>query len=200
MENYSINEIWKPVNGFEGLYEVSNKGRVRSLDHYVTQKGNFGVEYERLYKGREIVPVPCSVGYETITLSNGKTKKTVLVHRIVAEAFIPNPIGLPQVNHRNELKDDNRVENLEWCTEKYNVNYGTGMARASRKRGSPVLQITRGGDIVGRFSNANVASQETGIPYRNIYAVLNKTQDKYGFTRKSAGGFVWVYEGDCTPE
>ena len=200
MENSSISEIWKPVVGYDGLYEVSNRGRVRSIDHFVTQKGNYGIEYERLYKGREITTTINGAGYETLTLSRCGEKTSVLVHRLVAEAFIPNPLGLPQVNHRNELKNDNRVENLEWCTEKYNVNYGTGIERASRKRGSPVLQITRVGDIVGRFSNANVASQETGIPYRNIYAVLNKIQDKDGFTRKSAGGFVWVYERDYATE
>ena len=114
-------EIWKPVVGYEGLYEVSSYGRVRSLDRYV--KYSNGPIH--LHKGRILNPGKEKVGYLVVPLScNGKLhlKK---IHILVAEAFIPNPDNLPQVNHKDENKTNNNVDNLEWCTAKYNMNYGS---------------------------------------------------------------------------
>ena len=114
-------EIWRPVVGYEGLYEVSNTGRVRSLDRYVK------CDYERyrLHKGKILSPGKDKDGYLFVVLSCNGKHKTITVHRMVAEAFIPNPYNLPQVNHRNEDKTNNRVDNLEWCNAKYNSNYGS---------------------------------------------------------------------------
>ena len=114
-------EIWRPIEGYEGLYEVSSYGRVRSLDKYVK------CDYEkyRLHKGKVLSPGKDKDGYLSVVLScNGKLhlKK---IHRLVAEAFIPNPDNLPQVNHKDEDKTNNRVDNLEWCNRKYNCNYGS---------------------------------------------------------------------------
>lgn len=115
-------EIWKPVVGYEGLYEVSSYGRVRSLDRYDSKN--------RFWKGRILKLSDDGRGYLDVQLcSNGKVKHH-LVHRMVAQAFIPNPDNLPQVNHRDEDKTNNRVENLEMCDAKYNINYGTGLTRA----------------------------------------------------------------------
>ena len=114
-------EIWRPIVGYEGLYEVSNTGRVRSLDRYVK------CDYEkyRLHKGKVLSPGKDKDGYLSVVLScNGKHKK-IAVHRLVAQAFIPNPDDLPIINHKDEDKTNNRVDNLEWCTVKYNMNYGT---------------------------------------------------------------------------
>ena len=112
-------EEWRPVVGYEGLYEVSNTGQVRSLDRF----------YYRLHKGKVLSPTKDRYGYLTVTLNcNGKSK-TIKIHRLVAQAFLPNPDNLPQVNHKDEVKTNNSVDNLEWCTAKYNVNFGTRQER-----------------------------------------------------------------------
>ena len=118
-------EEWRPIEGYEGLYEVSNLGRVRSLDMYVkVGYGNY-----RLHKGKVLSPTKNKNGYLKVNLyCNGK-QKTIDVHRLVTEAFLPNPDNLPQVNHKDENKTNNRVENLEWCDVKYNLSYGTARIR-----------------------------------------------------------------------
>ena len=114
-------EEWRPVVGYEGLYEVSNTGRVRSVDRYVkTCYGSY-----RLHKGKVLSPGIRPDGYLVVSLQY----RMFRVHRIVAEAFLPNPDNLPQVNHKDEDKSNNRVDNLEWCDSKYNNNYGTARIR-----------------------------------------------------------------------
>ena len=110
-------EEWRPIEGYEGLYEVSNTGQVRSLDRYDNRNC--------FRKGKVLSPIKDTDDYLKVNLyCNGKNKKC-LVHRLVALTFIPNPDGLPQVNHKDEDKTNNSVDNLEWCTEKYNCNYGS---------------------------------------------------------------------------
>lgn len=116
-------EEWRPVIGYEGLYEVSSLGRVRSLDKYVKGKGY------RLHKGKVLSPTKNKNGYLKVNLHCNGKRKTITVHRLVAQAFIPNPDNLPQVNHRDEDKTNNRVENLEMCDVKYNLSYGTARIR-----------------------------------------------------------------------
>lgn len=110
-------EEWRPVVGYEGLYEVSNTGRVRSVDRYDNRNC--------FRKGKVLSPGKNTKGYLSVVLNCNGKRKTITVHRLVAEAFLLNPDNLPEVNHRDEDKTNNRVDNLEFCDHKYNLNYGT---------------------------------------------------------------------------
>lgn len=119
-----MGEIWKPIDGTDGLYEVSNTGKVRSLNY-----GNKGITQElRLTTERITGYVKARIKYV------GNVERLCLVHRLVAKAFISNPDGLPCINHKDEDKTNNNVSNLEWCTYKYNSNYGTAVKRANETK------------------------------------------------------------------
>ena len=110
-------EIWKSVVGYEGYYEVSNLGNVRSVDRIVKNKNNT----TKIIKGKNHKLTVAQSGYISIALYKNCEQKVYRVYRLVAEAFIPNPQNLPQINHIDENKENNNVENLEWCTGSYNV-------------------------------------------------------------------------------
>ena len=121
-----------PVRGYEGKYVVDQFGRVYGVDRTTTVLDN-GRIYEKPIAGKQMKQSVHTKGYKTVTLTkNGKTK-TVYVHRIVAEAFISNPYNLPMVNHKDEDKTNNFVENLEWCTASYNRTYGKAIERHAKK-------------------------------------------------------------------
>lgn len=138
------NEIWKDIPGFPGYYQVSDQGRVATLKHGF-----------RIYK-----PEKTKTGYYQVSIERKRYK----IHRLVALAFIPNPDGLPQINHKNEIKTDNRADNLEWCTCKYNVNYGTAIERRSKKRGKPVMCIETG----NIFESCKAAGREMNLDFSHI--------------------------------
>lgn len=131
-------EIWKPVKEYEGIYEVSNYGRVRSIGskHYVN-KGTGG--FYRFRKGCIFKIQNASNGYKQVVLSKNGEHRIYRVHRLVAEAFIPNPLRLPEVNHKDEDRTNNNVDNLEWCTHQYNNSYGNKPARGSK---NPMARLT----------------------------------------------------------
>lgn len=116
-----MTEEWRPIVGYEGLYEVSSYGRVRSFDKYDSMN--------RFYEGRILKLFADRLGYLRAQLYSNSKRKSFLVHRLVAEAFIPNPDNLPQVNHIDENPSNDNVDNLEWCSAKYNSNYGTRIDR-----------------------------------------------------------------------
>lgn len=132
MENL-LNEVWKPVKGYEGLYEVSNMGNVRSVDKYLM----FGNHY-CLFKGKPLKAQYNSDGYLKTRLSKNNKGKKYFVHRLVANAFIPNPSNLPCIDHINTIRDDNRVENLRWCSCKENSN--NPLTKEHNKNGSKEVQ------------------------------------------------------------
>ena len=114
-------EIWKDVFGYEGLYQVSNKGRVKSINNYHRKDCVI------------LKPQLNRFGYEIVNLYRKRKMRHFFIHKLVAFAFIQNPNNYPQVNHKDECKTNNNVENLEWCTAKYNINYGTRNIRCSLK-------------------------------------------------------------------
>ena len=117
-----MEEIYKDIEGYEGLYQVSNLGNVKSL-HFKNPKNCS----EKVLKTTNN-----KYNYPTIGLYKDKKCKRFLVHRLVAKAFIPNPNNYPQINHKDETTDNNCVDNLEWCTQEYNLKYGTRMERVSK--------------------------------------------------------------------
>ena len=136
-------ELWKDIKNYEGHYQVSNFGRVKSIKF-----------------GKEIIlkPVTDRHGYLIVGLWKNNKQKTYKVHRLVMEAFIPNTDNLPCVNHKDEDKTNNNVENLEWCTYTYNNNYGTRIERISKRRSKTVLQY----DLEGNFIREWESSAECG--------------------------------------
>ena len=168
--------IWKDVVGFEGLYQVSNLGEVKSL-----------------ISNKILSPSKKRNGYLQVTLFKDGDRKYCLIHRLVAIAFIENPFDLPQVNHIDECKTNNCVWNLEWCSEKYNTNFGTGIERQVNKRKDKFKLGNNKRALKCRCIETNIeyeciksASEATGITEGNISRCCRGI-------RKSAGGYHWEY-------
>lgn len=123
-----MKEIWKPIGGYEGLYEVSSFGRVRSVDRMIYHSG---FEKKIFRHGKILKPGISKYGYYRVRLSKGDKGTVVSIHRLVGLAFLNNPNNYSQINHKDENKKNNCVNNLEWCDAKYNVNYGTRNQRLS---------------------------------------------------------------------
>ena len=166
------NEVWKDIEGYEGLYQVSDYGRVKRI----------GYKKERILK-----PGRLKNGYlQVILYKNGK-QNHFLVHRLVALTFISNPNNLPEVNHKDEDKTNNKFENLEWCDRKYNINYGTHIQRRSEKRSKPVIQYSKSGEFIKEWKSVIDVQIQFGYYHSSISRCCNEK-------RKSAYGFVWRYK------
>jgi hypothetical protein len=183
-----IEEIWKPIVGYEGLYEVSNLGNVRSLDRYFITNGG----YRTFRKGKMLKLTPNPYGYIIVQLWNKQKCYQQGVHRLVAEAFIPNPNNLPVVNHKDEDKTNNCVENLEWCTVKYNTNYGTGIRRRSEKQKGisrpntyKPVHIFKNGELIKTCESVNATAIFLGSKPNSVSQHLHNPN-----RHKSVKGFV----------
>ena len=187
-----MEEIWKDIAGYEGKYQVSDLGRVRSLDRYQQRTDHrSGKQYETFKKGSMITQHQGNNGYMRAKIfDKDGQKKMALVHRLVAEAFIPNPQNLPQVNHKDENKTDNRAENLEWCTGSYNVTYNDLHTRrynnGGGRRKRPVEQLTMDGQFVARFDSVTEAAEAVGASVAHIWNTCDGRQ-------KSSCGYRWRY-------
>lgn len=162
-------EMWKPVVGYEGKYIVSRKGTIKSL---IT--GKF---LKSLSAGKS--------KYQCVSLWNDGIEKRIGVHRIVAMAFLPNPDKLPEVNHKDENNKNNCVENLEWCSHKYNMVYGTAIDRQSRKRGYEVIGADLDGKIIyGPFWSCSEAGRKTGFNRSSIATSVRRNKPLNGIQWK----------------
>ena len=159
------NEIWKDINGLEGKYMVSNLGRVKSLNYRNTGK-------EGIMKAYDNGDV-----YLYVNLCKDGKSKGYCVHRLVATAFLENPQNLPEVNHKDNIRTNNCVENLEWCTKQYNIEYSQGKA---------VIGINKVSGLILEFPSLREAERQTGINQGHICDCCNGK-------RKSAGGYYWHY-------
>lgn len=173
-----MEEVWKDIEGYEGIYQVSSFGRVRSLDRIVEVE-NRG--YGMLIKGGLMKP-KCNetMHLYTVLAKNGKRKQKY-IHRLVAEAFIPNPDNLGFVNHINEIPYDNRVENLEWCNQIYNITYGTGMKRASKTKAYIVLKYDLNGNFIKRYIGLEEAAKDANGYSTGISAAMRHNRPYKGY-------------------
>ena len=180
-------EIWKDIKGYEGLYQVSNLGRVKSLSKEFLVSNQYCKTTKcRKTKERILKPQLDKYGYYRVTLCKDGKKYLKQIHRLVALTFLTNPHELPLVNHKNEIKTDNRSCNLEFCTSSYNQNYGTIKERISVAQSYDINQYTLGGCFIKKWHGINKASRELKINHANI---ISCCQGK----RKSAGGYIWRY-------
>lgn len=165
-----MKEVWKDIPGYEGLYQASTFGRIKSLTKYKKVLTNY------------LQPN----GYEAVQLYKNKTRRFCLVHRLVAKTFIPNPLKKPAVNHKDEIRNHNNVQNLEWVTNSENQNYGHCIERMAKSQGKPVCQYDLKGNYINTFYSGGDAERQTGI---NRYHISNVIHGR----RKTAGGFNWKF-------
>lgn len=182
-------EQWKKIKGFEEFYAVSNLGRIMS--------------FKQDNKGKILKLTNKKGDYFRLHLSSKDKKRSVSVHRLVAEHFIKNPYLLPTVNHIDGNKQNNAVSNLEWCTQSHNVKESMRIHKDQCKamnyyntdlRPKKIMQYSLQGEFIALFKNAKEASVSTGVCARNILQVANKTPfNKKGNIRKQAGGYIWKF-------
>lgn len=157
-------EIWKDIKGYEGLYKVSSKGRI------------LGVK-----RNKEVKPILVKSGYYVVNLSKNNKIKQFRVQRLVAIAFLPNPCGYPIINHKDENKTNNNVENLEWCDDKYNIEYSNVREYAYRVTRKPIDVYDLNGKFLQRFISIAEAAKAFGIksPY-SIGVAIRSNKNRIG--------------------
>ena len=179
-------EVWKDIKGYEGRYQVSNMGRVKSLERKASIKG----DTKRTVQERILKPYTNHNGYWRVKLCSSKGQKGFFIHRLVCEAFHENPENKPCVNHIDENKANNEASNLEWCTYKENINHGTHNARVgkavAKALSKPVGQYTRDGELVKVWQSTMEVQRQLGFGQGYISKVARGKL-------KTAYGYVWKY-------
>ena len=176
-----LDEVWKDINNYEGLYQISNLGNVKSLDRKVKRKNHY-----KTVKGIMLKKTIDATGYYVVNICKcGKSAKKN-IHRLVAETFIPNPKNYPIINHKDENKLNNCINNIEWCSYKYNNNYGTLKQRQRIIKGKKIKQYDLSNKFIKVWNSSAEVQRTLNICQTNIIkCCLGK--------RNKAGGFIWKY-------
>ena len=166
-------ELWKPVLGYEGFYEISNLGQIKSLVK----------KQKKIIKNCEN-----GAGYFVVTLCRNGKRRMASIHRLVAEAFIPNPKNLPQINHKDGVKTNNLIENIEWCTAKENMNHAwdTGLNSVEKLGTTKKVAQIKNGKTIKVWESLSSASRELGI-------IRTSISNCCCHRSMSAGGFCWKF-------
>lgn len=189
-----LKEIWKDIKGYEGCYQVSNLGGVRSLDRYIN--GNKNSKWIR--KGVVLKPHKNRNGYLIVRLQLDGHNLGKTVGRLVAETFTPNPNNYPEVNHKDENKSNNHVDNLEWCSYSYNTNYGTRNDRVSKiltnhpLKSKIVYQYSLNGEFIKEYQSTRECERQ-GFHQSGISRCCLCEQ-------KTHKGYIWKYKEDVVNE
>ena len=187
-------EEWKDIKGYEGAYQISNKGRVKSLERKGIKHYKDGKDVVYTIKEAILKPNASKQGYLYVTLCGEEKDECPRINRLVAIAFIPNPNNLPVVNHKDENKANNNVENLEWCDYPYNNNYGDRKEKVKAKMinnpgiSKRVYKYTKDNELVGIFPSANEAQREMGIEKSRGVPMCCRG------IMKTYKGYKWSYE------
>jgi len=179
----NIEEVWKDIPGYEGIYQASNQGRIRSIDRFITNR------YKQLQprKGAMMSVSLHRQGYGRVLLTKDRKSKTVFIHRLIALTFIPNPQEKKEVNHKNGIKMDNTVDNLEWCTPSENVKHAhrTGLLTTimgekhyKSKLSEEDVKKIRHDYAMGHTSHKKLA-KEYNLNQKSIWAILHRTSWKH---------------------
>ena len=183
------NEVWKDIPDYEGLYQVSNLGRIKSLKRKVhAGRNRIRWQYERILSNNKTN----GNGYKVVSLNKNSRGKNKYIHRLVAESFIPNPNNYKYINHKDENKANNKVDNLEWCTAEYNNTYNNKHIRALETRMKKhigcrkILQLNENEEIIKEYFSISQASKEMKVSNQAISDCLRGIQ-------KHSAGYKWKY-------
>ena len=182
-----MKEVWKDVVGFEEAYQVSNFGRIKRKER--TDSNN------RTHKERIMSPSMYSNGYMNVELRMNNKKRRTSVHRLVAEAFIDNPLNLPQINHKDENKANNHVSNLEWCTAQYNIRYKDGVKRRRATailNSNAVCKYSLEGEFIEKFECATDAAISVNGNCTEILSCCHHRAHSLSYK-----GYMWRFLSEC---